>query len=196
MKKPVVACIFVCLLIGIAQAQPKYLITNNSAGNVRLGMTVDQARKALKGFSLRRTSDGDGKALIEVGKNGKAVMDLYAGEEDPDAKIDEKAKIEFIEVWDANYITSGGIRPKMLVKNAETILGKIERVFMSEIEAREFVIFKRKPKGLLFRAEVDTAGKYPTAGIYPDGGRDGTRCLPTAYILSVQVSDYWSGIYN
>jgi hypothetical protein len=196
MKKTLVLFIFVFSLIGIAQAQAKFLITGNSAGNVRLGMTVAQARKALAGFILRRTSDGDAKALIEVVKNGKAVMDIYAGEEDPDAAINEKAKIEFIEVWDANYITTDGIRPKMPVKTAEKILGKIERVFMSEIESREFVIFRKKPKGMLFRADVNSSGRYMTAGIYPKDERNGTRCAPTAYILSIQVSDYWSGLYN
>ena len=190
MKKTLVAFIFVFSLVGIAQAQAKYLITNNSAGNVRLGMTVAQARKALPGFKLSRVSDGDGLALIAVNKNGKTVMNLYAGEDDPDAKIDEKAKIEFIEVWDANYITTDGIRPTMLVKNAEKILGKIERVFRSEIEAREFVIFKKKPKGLMFRADVDNSGKYMYAGIYPNDKREGTRCVPIAYILSVQVSGF------
>jgi hypothetical protein len=196
MKKTLAAFIFVFSLIGIADAQAKYLITRNSVGNVRLGMTVAQARKALKGFTLRRILGAEPSALIEVSKSGKAVMNLYAGEEDPDAKIDGKAKIEFIEVFDANYKTADGIRPKMPVKTAERILGKIERVFMSEIESREFVIFRKKPKGLLFRADVNGSGRYMTAGIYPKDERNGTRCAPTAYILSVQVSDYWSGLYN
>lgn len=196
MKRISVSLIFVFLIALAVQAQRNYLITSNSAGNLRLGMTVSQARKVLKGFTLERATDGDGMALIGVQKNGKPVMSLSAGEDDPDEKINENAKIEFIEVWDANYKTADGIHPEMLVKNAEKILGKVKRVFMSEIESHEFTIFKRKPKGLLFRVDVNSEGKYFYAGIYPKDKREGTRYAPTAYILSIQISDYWSGIYN
>ena len=111
MKKILVALICILGSIGIAQAQQNYLITKNSVGNVRLGMTVAQARKALKGFNLRRVSDGDGVALIQVRKNGKDVMHLFAGEENPEAKINEKAKIEFIEVFDGTYKKCGRHSP-------------------------------------------------------------------------------------
>lgn len=196
MKKLIIVFVFCLSLVSSINAQQNYLITSNSVGVVRLGMTVAQVRRILKGYKVKRRSSADGGALIDVNKGSKTTMTLYAGEEDSDATINEKAKIEFIEVWDANYKTADGIRPKMPVKNAEKILGKIERVFMSEIESREFVIFKKKPKGLLFRADVSTEGKYFTAGIYANGERNGNRCVPTAYIISVQVSDYWSGLYN
>ena len=190
MKKIPVALICILGLIGIAQAQQNYLITKNSVGNVRLGMTVAQARKALKGFNLRRVSDGDGVALIQVKKNGRYVMHLFAGEENPEAKINEKAKIEFIEVFDGAYKNADGIRPEMLVKNAERMLGKVERVFISEIEGREFTVFSKKPKGLSFRVAVSSQGKYLYAGIYLNEEREGKNCVPTAFILSIQVLDY------
>ena len=148
MRKAIFVFVLVFISFGAANAQRNYLITRNSVGDVRLGMTVAEARRVLKGFTLSRTSDGDGAALILVKKYGKDIMNLYAGESDPEAKIDESAKIEFIEVWDGNYRTADGIRPTMSVKAAERILGKIERVVMSEIEAREFLEFKRKPRGL------------------------------------------------
>lgn len=161
MKKIPVALICILGLIGIAQAQRNYLITKNSVGNVRLGMTVAQARKVLKGFNLRQVSDGAGVALIQVRKNGKDVMHLFADEENPEAKINEKAKIEFIEVFDRTYKNADGIRPEMLVKNAERILGKVEEISISDIESREFIIFKKKPKGISFRVDVNREdGKY------------------------------------
>ncbi len=190
MNKIAATLIFICLLIGAAQAQQSYLITKNSAGAVRLGMTIAQVRKARPGFRLSRISDGDGLVLVAVDQNGKTVMHLYAGEEDPKAKINENAKVEFIEVWDKHYITADGIYPTMPVKTAEKLLGSVESVFKSEIEAREFVIFKKKPQGLWFRVDADSSGQYLYAGIYPEGKREGRRCVPTAFILSVQVSDY------
>lgn len=152
-------------------------------------MTVAAARRAMKGFRLSRLSDGEGVALIKVSKGRKEVMTLYAGEEDRDARINERAKIEQIRVWDSRFKTRNGIHPSMLVKDAERVLGKTVRVFVSEIESREYVVFRKKPKGLMFRVDVDTMGKYLTAGIYQNGERSGTKCVPTAMIISIEVSE-------
>lgn len=188
MKKTLATIFFIFLWISFVQAQQNYLITSNSAGNVRLGMTIAQLRKVMKGIDLSKYWSGDGLVMIQVIKNGEDVMHLYTGEDDPDSNINEKAKIEFIEVFDANYKTADGVRPTMLVKNAERVLGKIERVFISEIEAREFVIFRKKPKGLTFHVQVNReTGKYMYAGVYPDNKREGVRCVPTAYILGIQI---------
>ncbi len=189
MKRILVSIVLIFLWFGFVQAQQNYLITGSSAGNVRLGMTVAQARKILNGHSFDRISDGEGIALIQVTKNGKEVMRFFAGEADPDAEINEKARIEFIEVFDARYKTVSGVRPLMSVKNAEKILGRIELVFKSEIEAREFVVFRKKPKGLSFRAAVEReTGKYLYAGRYPNDEREATRYVPAAYLLSIQIS--------
>lgn len=176
----------------VANGQGSYLITSNSVGGIKLGMTVAQARKAMPGFRLKRTSDGDGQALIEVSKGGKETMTVYAGEDDPDARINENAKIEHIKVWDSRYRTVDGIHPKMLVKEVERKLGKVKEVFMSEIESREYATFRKKTKGLMFRIDVNTEGKYLSAGIYPKGNRRGSRCVPTAFIIGIEVSDYFN----
>lgn len=191
MKQILILAAFFLFITTLANGQSNYRITSYSAGNIKLGMTVAQARRAMNDFRLKRTSDGEGVALIEVSKRGKEIMTLYAGEENRVAKINENAKIEQIWVWDSRYRTVDGVHPEMRVRDAERILGKVKRVFMSEIESREFVEFPKKTKGLLFRIRVGTEGKYLTAGTYPKGKREGTRCVPTATIISVQVSDYF-----
>jgi hypothetical protein len=191
MRKIIIALIVCFLSAGLAEAQKNYLITKNSVGVVRLGMTVAEARKVLKGYNVERGSDGDGAALIDVDKGGKPIMTLYAGEEDRDAPINENAKIEMIKVWAANYRTADGVHPKMLVKAAERLLGKVKEVFMSEIESREYAVFTKKTKGLLFQIDVSSEGKYMYAGVYPEGKRRGTRCTPLAFIIGIQVSDYF-----
>src|SRR5687767_15251727 len=78
------------------QAQRNYSITGNSAGGVRLGMTVAQARKVLKGCRFERSSDGEGLTLIAAVCRGKQIMTFFA-DEPPDAEtINDKARIEFI----------------------------------------------------------------------------------------------------
>jgi hypothetical protein len=43
-----------------------HLITPSAMGRVRLGMILDEARRALPAASFSRTSDGDGAALVEI----------------------------------------------------------------------------------------------------------------------------------
>ncbi len=187
MKNLILLLAFCLLTVGATVAQQKHLITSNSAGVVRLGMSIAEARKALKGYKLERTSDGEGIALVEVSRKGKTVMTLQAGEEDADAPVNEKAKIEFIEVWDANYKTAAGIHPQMLVKDAEKKLGKATKVITSEIEQREYATFTKKPKGLMFRVE----GKDNAAGIYAAGKREGIKTTTGAYVVSILIADYY-----
>jgi hypothetical protein len=160
------------------------LITNKSVGPVRLGMTVSEARKALSGFTLHRTSDGEGLALIAVRRGKQTVMTFYAGEENPKARINEKAKIEFIEVWDASYKTAGGVHPKMQLSEVEKKYGKFTEITMSEIEAREYASFANMPKGITLRA----IGQSGMAGIYPDNDRRATRYDPSAYLFSISIN--------
>ena len=74
----------------------------------------------------------------------------------------------------------------MTVALAEMKLGKVIRVFISEIESREFAEFTKKPKGLIFRI----AGGNDTgeAGIYPNGKRESRQFAPKTIIMSIQVS--------
>jgi hypothetical protein len=58
--------------------RPQRLLAEGSAGSVRIGMTVAQARRAVRPLTLRRTSDGEGVALIDVLRGQGAVMTLSA----------------------------------------------------------------------------------------------------------------------
>lgn len=175
----------VCLsMAGIAQAQANNLITENSAGKVKLGMTVAEVRQAVKPMTLIRTSDGEGIALIAVNQGKNTTMTLYAGEENPDAKINENAKIQQIEVWDKSFQTAENVRAGMLLSEAEKKYGKVTKVMMSEIEAREYAEFTNQPKGLDFRLTATNE----TAGIYPNGERETTKYAKTASLLSILVT--------
>lgn len=164
--------------------QTNRLITHKSVGAVQLGMTVAQARKALRGFTLKRTSDGEGVALIAAVRGKETVMTFYAGEEDPDARINERAKIEFIEVWDASYKTADGVHAKMSLREAEDKYGKVTEIMLSEIESREFATFIKMPKGIMFRLMNNNG----MAGIYSDNGRTSMSYSPSSYIFSISIS--------
>ena len=161
------------------------LITRNSAGPVHIGMTVAQARKAMPGVRFARTTDGEGMALIEL-KRGKTLeIILYAGEENAEKPISEKAKIEMISIFGPSYRTAEGVYPGMPLKEVEKVYGKLVRLTMSEIESREYAEFAHEPAGLSFRAGLPEIG---IAGIYQEGSRETKSYQPSAVVTQVEIS--------
>ncbi len=165
-------------------AQSRNLITQDAVGQVRLGMTVAQARRAMPRYQFRRTSDGEGIALVEIRRRGRTYMTLYAGEEDPSKTIDNTARIEQIEVWNSIYRTPRGVYPRMRLSSAARIYGRVQEIMMSEIESREYATFANQPSHLTFR--VQAFGR--NAGIYPRGQNKTTRAASNAYIFSIIIS--------
>ncbi len=180
--------VVVCLaLVGFVSAQKmssKKLITSNSVGDVKIGMKVAEARKALKGYNLERTSDGEGVALIGVNRDGSEyIMTIYAGEEDTEVKIDENAKIEMIEVWFSDHMTAEGVHPRMKISDVEKKYGKVKEILMSPIESREYATFAKQPRGLQFRL----LGEGMDAGKYKKGENKTNSYTTGAYLHSILI---------
>jgi hypothetical protein len=168
--------LFLGFSVGLGQRNLR--ITSDGAGGVRLGMSVWEAMKSLKGCHFNRTSDGEGVALVGVTCHGKRVMSLYSGEVNSDAAIDPKAKIEFIEVWDGRFSTKDGIRVGIPVREVERRIGKVKEIVLTEIESREFVTFSRQPKNTHFRIY---------GGIYPARARSTTKYAKGTNLFSIQI---------
>lgn len=169
----------------IISAQSAYAITENSVGSVRLGMTVAQARRALRGYTLRRSSDGEGIALIDVRRLNRTYMTLYAGEEDPGKPINNRAKIEQIEVVNSRFRTPKGVYPGMRVNLAERVYGKVREIMTSEIESREYATFTNQPDHFIFQLRANGS----TAGVYPRGQMRTIRAASNAFIYSITISE-------
>lgn len=168
------------LLATTNSAQDNFTVSAGSAGRLRVGMTVKEARGAMPGHTFVRTTDGDGVALIAVGKGDKTVLTLYAGEEDPDSIIKEDAIIEQIEVWGYSYKTIEGIGPGTTINDAEKKYGPVKEIMLSEIESREYVEFENNPKGIGFRIDY--------SGVFDAGKRITKRYRSGGKIMSVIIS--------
>ena len=156
------------------------VIAASGMAGLRLGMTLDDVRRALPAAAVARTSDGDGAALVEVTRAPNESVILWAGEENPDAPIDWSKKIETIETFSAAFHTAEGVRVGALVTDVERVLGQIKEIIKSEIESREYVEFERQPAYLTFRLDY--------TGIFPAGQRTTTQVAPGSTILSIAVS--------
>jgi len=185
MKNMVAALFVVSAVLFFAQdgvSQGNALITESGAGTLKIGMSVRDAKRALPDHEFSRTSDGEGLALIRVAKGGKDIFFLFAGEEDPDRPIDQSAEIEMISVTGGPYRTSEGLRPGMKLADAEKLVGKVTEIFLSEIEAREFVKFARSDKW-----NIRVASENGMAGVYAAGSNTTTKYASDAYIYDIAV---------
>lgn len=178
----VLAAIFV-LFAQFVWAQTDKVITSTSVDKVKLGMTVAEVRKAIRPKTIRRTTDGEGVALIEVKEGKKKIMSLYAGESNPESNINQSAKITNIEVWSPCYKTAAGVYVGMPLKEVEQHYGNLKEIYLTEIESREYAEFEKQPKGLSLRVY----SKNGTAGIYPEGSIKTKHFRADAYVLSILV---------
>jgi len=159
---------------------PRFVISSSGIGPIRLGMPLGEARKAVPDAMFKRSSDGDGVALIDVLFGEEAVVTLYADEDDPEKPIDWSKKITAIESFNSACATSVGIRVGTSIFEAEKAYGKIKSIVKSEIESREYIEFQNQPEHLAFRIDY--------TGIYPEGAHETTRFDPKGKIFSIAVS--------
>lgn len=179
-------------VLAFAQNSNDFLITKNSVGKVRLGMTIGEAKRIWKDYKFERTSDGEFPALITVKKGNENLLTVKADEKgylNENSPIQDIARIEFIEVWDKNFKTKEGVHPQMMVQRAENVYGKIKSINRSEIEMREYAEFSKQPDGIDFRI----SSKKDFAGVdykRDDQGLESTKqYVPSAYIFNILISE-------
>jgi hypothetical protein len=178
-----VAFRFASLMIVIATAalaqSDNCVIGSSIVGPVRIGMTVMQARQALRSTTIAPAEDSDRIAILVVTRDGKRIMDLYPDNDNP-AK--EQAVIELIRVYDPACSTADGVHAGMLLSEVQQRYGRVTRLVAPESEPREYAEFERLPNWI----EVQP-GQGDT-GIYPKGKRCATQFKPTARVTSLWVS--------
>ena len=157
-------------------------------GGVRLGMTLDDARRALPGVVFERRSDGDGAALVGVALGKDDELVLWADEDDPGRPIDWSRPIVTIMTFSAAFHTREGVHAGSLVTDVIPIFGPVLEISVSDIESRQFVTFERQPAWLTFRLDY--------SGLFPPGARSTTRFRPGAKVLGIVISSLSSGAFN
>jgi hypothetical protein len=163
-----------------AVAAEARLITAAGIGGVRLGMTLDQARRALPTAAFDRSTDGDGAALVTVTLDDDSSLILYAREDDSAAPIAWSSAIATIETFSAAFHTREGIHAGASVGEAMAVWGAVREIVESEIESRQYISFERQPTVLTLRLNY--------SGIFAAGSRRTTQYTPDAAILGIAVS--------
>jgi hypothetical protein len=176
-----IAIVFAALSVVPAQAEEsrRCVISQSGIAPVRLGMTLQEAKKAFPSATFRRTSDGDGAALVSVSLGKEEWMTLHAGEDDPQVPIDWAKRIRFIETFHSACKTMNGVHPGLPVADVEKRFGRTREIVQSEIESREYIRFWNQPARFVFRLNY--------SGIFAEGSRSTSRFSPDARIYSIAV---------
>ncbi len=173
-----------CFFVAAAGAQTQ--ITKNSAGRVKIGMTVATVRRVVRPMKLGKTTIADGVPAVEVKSGRRSMMTLICdhGGDSQATNTDETAKVSQILVDDKSYRTAAGVHPDMLLRDAERKYGKVKTIMKSEIEQQEFVTFTRNPKGIEFQLN----NKNGEAGRYAAGKNETKRYRPGTTISEIIVT--------
>ena len=176
------------------------LITATSVGDVKLGMTIGEARKALPlGFTLGPGGGSEGITFVGVFDGKKHLLDIGEYEDSQAAEklppINNTQKIRGITIIDSRFKTAEGVHVGMLIAEAEKKYGKLKEMFNfpHSGETGEFI---KQPKNLGF--SFREKGKYQTAGIYeeipdcknqyPPACSKATKYNPGSHISAMSIS--------
>lgn len=158
----------VLLSSGFVSAQTNKLITENSAGVIKIGMSAARARKRAKPLTVSKgvnVFEGDMLSRVMSGKTLVMTFIEYFG------------KITQIDVWDRTYQTADHVHVGMALSDLEKVYGPIKQIYMDEQDNYEFAVFSNQPKGVNLMVAVPGKGK--DAGIYPEN-KDSAESFTTS----------------
>ena len=173
------------LILGLAMpAAAECLIQKDSIAGIKLGQNLKQVKHKFPKAKMERESDPEGVAYVAITLSKDVMVITHQdGDDDPDAPIKLHKKIDSLETYSPACHTASGVHPGMKIKDAEAKLGKVKKIIMSAIEAREYAIFTRHPKHFEFRMEMGT-GIYSGKGETPNRTR---RYRKTGLIEGISV---------
>lgn len=176
-----------------------FLLTANSAGRLRLGMTISEVREAMPSAAIAPDLSGENVTRYEfnylpasIFRNGQLVMSVLTPKYDEEGramKFNENSPVASIKIWDPRYRTKKGVHTGMLIAEAEKFYGGLTEIF-GFYGNDESAHFARHPEGFEFlvsgRRSAD--GKR-SAGLYEDGRADfAYKYTAGAFIRSITIS--------
>jgi len=161
------------------KSKDMHLITSSGIGDIRLGISLNEAKTMIPDARLERCTDADDVALVCVKIGGEELMQLHADEENSEAPINWAKNISVIQTFNPACHTEEGIHPGSLVLEVEKILGKTKIIKIGPTEQRQYIEFINQPSWIIFRLDY--------TGIFEDGSSQTTRFDPKGKILSIAV---------
>jgi hypothetical protein len=164
-----------------AIAAEPHLITAAGIGGVRLGMTLDAARRALPGAKFFREMDAAGALFVSAKLDDETslLLDTHDDARFP-GPIDWARTIVAIETFSPVFYTREGIHPGSPIGDAIAAWGPVRQILESDTESRQYVTFQRHPARVRLRLSY--------SGVFTAGSARTTQYTPDATIRAIAVS--------
>ncbi len=156
------------------QTQDNYLITDNAAGPVQLGMPSSDILAVLPGATAAAEQDGEGIEWMTVSLEGEALMNIMLDRTTRTANL--------IRIVSPRFVTENGVKVGENLQSVGEKLGGLTEIQWTEIESREFATFAKAPATMVFQV----VGKDGTAGVYPTG-----EIITTVADSSATIHSIW-----
>ena len=177
MKKHLFAALFLTTLYSHT-ANAACTITPESIGDVKLGQTLAQVKRAFPQMKVRSESDAEGVEMWRLPVALNAVV--YAHVEEG-----RRGRIDFLETFSAACQTQDGVHPAMRLTQVAQKWGRLNHITMSEIEMRQFAQFARQPARIGLRVE---GGDFGTQEADMELPLNTSKASPSAKVLSIQIA--------
>ena len=177
MKKHLFAALFLTTLYSHT-ANAACTITPESIGDVKLGQTLAQVKRAFPQMKVRSESDAEGVEMWRLPVAPNAVV--YAHVEEG-----RRGRIDALETFSAACQTQDGVRPTMRLTQVAQKWGRLRNIIMSEIEMRQFAQFARQPARIGLRVE---GGDFGTQAADVELPLNTSKASPGAKVLSIQIA--------
>ena len=177
MKKHLFAALFLTTLYSHT-ANAACTITPESIGDVKLGQTLAQVKRAFPQMKVRSESDAEGVEMWRLPVAPNAVV--YAHVEEG-----RRGRIDALETFSAACQTQDGVRPTMRLTQVAQKWGRLNHITMSEIEMRQFAQFARQPARIGLRVE---GGDFGTQAADAELPLSTSKASPSAKVLSIQIA--------
>ena len=171
-----------------------FLITPNSAGDIRLGMTIAEARRVFKGVTFEQNDYGEEAVSVAIRRGETIVMSLITDQKDKTADdngvvpIDETAKIESITFSDPRYRTEDGVHIGMSISDVVQRFGKLKKIDLWEYDGSEHAEFSNSPKTFSFTVTAEKGSRDDSrAGIYGNDEYTTTKFTEGAVLESITI---------
>jgi hypothetical protein len=141
------------------------IITVNSIGIAKIGMTFGELKKSLaNGITLEVKDNFAAEfSAIAVKKQGKVQFYIpYTSKN----KLGDEDPINYLVTDNPNYKTEQGVRPGMTIKQAARIYGPAKLILSRDNASKEIIRFAKQPADLTFYGV--RSGDQNLAGIYPE----------------------------
>jgi hypothetical protein len=148
-------------------------ISADGIGDVKLGMTLSDLKKTLKGATFQNKPDfAVGYSALAVMQKG--VVQFYIPYQ-RQKKLTEADKVRFLVTENPAYKTPQGIAPGMTIKQAAAVYGLPNLRLQKETESGEILTFAQQPLKMAF----STGRSATKAGIYPQANAKGAPASET-----------------